>query len=198
MPIAAPQGRALLRNCNGRRRRLQSTARPVNGDAHCRNCSSSRAASAGACPLPAGEEMAKFYEASCACVTHNRQKHLLCERLFISVLPRGIELKSAPLQDQAVTGPERCSALQSCISVSARQWELRDALKSGDSHLRDTCSTSVEVTRSTRRLLRQHPEDPREPMYAVRATDRVPAGSCHFLCFTDPSQSVVSFPCVRK
>ena len=34
------------------------------------------------------------------------------------------------------------------------------------------------------------------PMYAVRATERVPAGSCHFPCFTDPSQSVVSFPCV--
>ncbi len=35
-------------------------------------------------------------------------------------------------------------------------------------------------------------------LYAVRATNRVPAGSCHFLCSTDPSQSVVSFPCVRK
>ncbi len=35
-------------------------------------------------------------------------------------------------------------------------------------------------------------------LYAVRATDRVPAGSCHFPCSTDPSQSVVSFPCVQK
>ncbi len=35
-------------------------------------------------------------------------------------------------------------------------------------------------------------------MYAVRATERVPAGSCHFPCSTDPSQSVVSFPCVWK
>ncbi len=35
-------------------------------------------------------------------------------------------------------------------------------------------------------------------VYAVRATERVPAGSCHFPCFTDPSQSVVSFPCIRK
>ncbi len=35
-------------------------------------------------------------------------------------------------------------------------------------------------------------------LYAVRATDRVPAGSGHFPCSTDPSQSVVSFPCVRK
>ncbi len=35
-------------------------------------------------------------------------------------------------------------------------------------------------------------------VYAVRATERVPAGSCHFPCFTDPSKSVVSFPCVRK
>ncbi len=38
----------------------------------------------------------------------------------------------------------------------------------------------------------------RGKLYAVRATERVPAGSCHFPCFTDPSQSVVSFPCVRK
>ncbi len=35
-------------------------------------------------------------------------------------------------------------------------------------------------------------------VYAVRAIERVPAGSCHFLCLADPSQSVVSFPCVRK
>ena len=35
-------------------------------------------------------------------------------------------------------------------------------------------------------------------LYAVRATNRVPAGSCHFSCLTDPSQSVVSFPCIRK
>ncbi len=35
-------------------------------------------------------------------------------------------------------------------------------------------------------------------VYAVRAIKRVPAGSCHFLCLTDPSQSVVSVPCVRK
>ncbi len=35
-------------------------------------------------------------------------------------------------------------------------------------------------------------------VYAVRATERVPTGSCHFPCSTDPSQSVVSFPCVRK
>ncbi len=35
-------------------------------------------------------------------------------------------------------------------------------------------------------------------VYAVRAIERVPAGSCHFSCLTDPSQSVVSFPCVRK
>ncbi len=33
-------------------------------------------------------------------------------------------------------------------------------------------------------------------LYAVRATERVPAGSCHFSCFTDPSQSVASFLCV--
>ncbi len=37
-----------------------------------------------------------------------------------------------------------------------------------------------------------------QSMYVVRTTERVPAGSCHFPCFTDPSQSVVSFPCVRK
>ncbi len=35
-------------------------------------------------------------------------------------------------------------------------------------------------------------------LYAIRATDRVPAGSCHFPCSTDPSQSVVSFPCIWK
>ncbi len=35
-------------------------------------------------------------------------------------------------------------------------------------------------------------------LYAVRAIERVPAGSCHFPCSTDPSQSVVSFPCVQK
>ena len=33
-------------------------------------------------------------------------------------------------------------------------------------------------------------------LYAVRATERVPAGSCHFPCFTDPSQSVASSLCV--
>ncbi len=33
---------------------------------------------------------------------------------------------------------------------------------------------------------------PWEELYAVRAIERVPAGSCHFLCFADPSQSVVS------
>ncbi len=38
----------------------------------------------------------------------------------------------------------------------------------------------------------------REQVYAVRAIERVPAGSCHFSCLTDPSQSVVSFPCVWK
>ncbi len=36
------------------------------------------------------------------------------------------------------------------------------------------------------------------PMYVVRATERVPAGSCHFPCFTDPSQSVVSSLCIWK
>ncbi len=36
------------------------------------------------------------------------------------------------------------------------------------------------------------------PVYAVRAIERVPAGSCHFSCLTDPSQSVVNFPCVWK
>ncbi len=35
-------------------------------------------------------------------------------------------------------------------------------------------------------------------LYAVRAIERVPAGTCHFSCLTDPSQSVVNFPCVRK
>ncbi len=35
-------------------------------------------------------------------------------------------------------------------------------------------------------------------LYAVRAIERVPAGSCHFPCLTDPSQLVVSFPCIRK
>ncbi len=35
-------------------------------------------------------------------------------------------------------------------------------------------------------------------VYAVRAINRVPAGSCHFSCSTDPSQSVASFPCIRK
>ena len=35
-------------------------------------------------------------------------------------------------------------------------------------------------------------------LYTVRAIERVPAGSCHFPCLTDPSQSVVSFPCVWK
>ncbi len=38
----------------------------------------------------------------------------------------------------------------------------------------------------------------RRKLYAVRAINRVPAGSCHFSCSTDPSQSVVSFPCVQK
>ncbi len=37
-----------------------------------------------------------------------------------------------------------------------------------------------------------------DTVYAVRAIERVPAGSCHFSCLTDPSQSVVNFPCVRK
>ncbi len=35
-------------------------------------------------------------------------------------------------------------------------------------------------------------------LYAVRAIERVPAGSCHFSCLTDPSQSVVNFPCIQK
>ncbi len=35
-------------------------------------------------------------------------------------------------------------------------------------------------------------------VYAVRAIERVPAGSCHFSCLTDPSQSVVNFPCIWK
>ncbi len=35
-------------------------------------------------------------------------------------------------------------------------------------------------------------------LYAVRAIERVPAGSCHFPCSTNPSQSVVSFPCIQK
>ncbi len=35
-------------------------------------------------------------------------------------------------------------------------------------------------------------------VYAVRAIERVPTGSCHFSCLTDPSQSVANFPCVQK
>ncbi len=35
-------------------------------------------------------------------------------------------------------------------------------------------------------------------LYAVRAIERVPADSCHFSCLTNPSQSVVNFPCVQK
>ncbi len=31
-----------------------------------------------------------------------------------------------------------------------------------------------------------------------KSHERVPAGSDHFLCFTDLSQSVASFPCVWK
>ncbi len=31
-----------------------------------------------------------------------------------------------------------------------------------------------------------------------KSHERVPAGSDHFLCLTDPLQLVVSFPCVRK
>ncbi len=31
-----------------------------------------------------------------------------------------------------------------------------------------------------------------------KSHQRVPAGSCHFSCLTDPSQSVVNFPCIRK
>ncbi len=44
------------------------------------------------------------------------------------------------------------------------------------------------------------PSCPKCPLelYAVRAIERVPAGSCHFSCFTDPSQLVASFLCIRK
>ena len=37
-------------------------------------------------------------------------------------------------------------------------------------------------------------------VYHVRGKSHqsVPAGSCHFSCLTDPSQSVVNFPCVQK
>ncbi len=31
-----------------------------------------------------------------------------------------------------------------------------------------------------------------------KSHQRVPAGSCHFSCLTDPLQSVVNFPCIRK
>ncbi len=56
-------------------------------------------------------------------------------------------------------------------------------------HCRDQrAATQYETHRTVQRMV----------LYAVRAIKRVPAGSCHFLCFTDPSQSVVSFPCIRK
>ncbi len=36
------------------------------------------------------------------------------------------------------------------------------------------------------------------PVVRGKSHQSVPAGSCHFSCLTDPSQSVVNFPCVRK
>ncbi len=45
---------------------------------------------------------------------------------------------------------------------------------------------------------RSHSSSRTIALYAVRAVNRVPAGSCHFSCSTDTSQSVVSFPCIWK
>ncbi len=36
------------------------------------------------------------------------------------------------------------------------------------------------------------------PCVRGKSQERVPAGSDHFLCLTDLSQSIASFPCVRK
>ncbi len=78
-----------------------------------------------------------------------------------------------------------------CIQISDNKSIFtgkRDRTKKCESHILSIIFQCVEY---------QHLSD-RVQLYAVRAIDRVPAGSCHFSCLTDPSQSVVNFPCVRK
>ncbi len=88
------------------------------------------------------------------------------------------------------------------LSLSTKQWMALDQFKRGQCFFffhNTTVPTIYERPRlNYRSILKTKPISKGTSLYAVRAIKRVPAGSCHFLCLTDPSQSVVSIPCVRK
>ncbi len=84
--------------------------------------------------------------------------------------------------------------------TSGNLWSLKNAHTNTHTHAHTYRTSALGEPRNhthahTRTHARTHTHT---HVYAVRATERVPTGSCHFLCSTDPSQSVVSFPCIQK